>query len=115
MRTVQASRLWTWRAPAVEMVALLIELQDPRRRRIADPDEAVLIDEVIHHQGSLAGGPMRRTQRPDVEELAVLVEHLHALMPAINDEELPVGADRDAVDGVELVRSRVLRVFRLLA
>ena len=100
------------RAPAVQKVAVEIELQHPARRRVADPDEALVVDEVIDHQRALAGRPVRRSQRPHVEELAVLVEHLHPLVAAIDDEQPAVGADGDAVDGVELVRARVLRILR---
>ena len=48
-----------------------IELEDSIRGRVAHPDEPVLVDEVIHHQRGLARRPMRRAQRPHVEELAV--------------------------------------------
>ena len=43
MRAPQASGLRPGRAPAVEEVALLIELENAARSRLSDPDEAVLI------------------------------------------------------------------------
>ena len=110
VRAPEASRLRARRAPAVEEVALLIELEDSGRRRVAHPDESLVVDEVVDHQRVLARRPVGRTQRPHVEELAVLVEHLHARVSTVDDEELAVGADRDAVDGVPLVGARVLRI-----
>src|SRR5262249_8608028 len=50
VRAVETSGLPARRAPAVEEVAVQIELEYAARRRIADPDEPVLIDEVIHHE-----------------------------------------------------------------
>src|SRR4029077_18598212 len=45
-------------------------------------------------------------------ELPVLVEHLEAPVSAVDDEEAAVVADLDAVDRVELIRPRVLRILR---
>ena len=81
-------------------------------QRVAGPDEAFVVDEVIDDERRLARRPVRRAQRPHVEELAVDVEHLHALMAAVDDEQPPVGADRDAVHGVELVRPGIRGILR---
>src|SRR5688572_20704310 len=99
MGATQSSGLPAGRAPTVKKVPLLIELENPARARFSNPDGAVLIDEVVDGQRFLTGWPVRRTDRPHVEELAVLVEHLHPLVAdtAIDDEHLPIGADRDAV------------------
>ena len=106
MRATEPARLPARRAPAIEEVAVEIELQDAVRERVAGPDEALVVDEVIRHERALARGPVRRAQRPHVEEVAVVVEHLHSLVAAIDDEQALVGADRDAVHGIELVRAR---------
>jgi hypothetical protein len=92
VRAAEPTRLSSWSAPAIEIVAVQIEPEDSIRGGVPYPDEPVLVNEVIHHECGLAGRPVRRTQRPHVEELAVLVEHLHPLMPTIDDEEPAVGA-----------------------
>ena len=112
MRAGETPRLTARRAPAVEKVAVEIELQEAVRERVAGPDEAFVVDEVIRHERALARGPVRRAQRPQVEEVAVGVEHLHALVAAIDDEQALVRADRDAVHGVELVRAGIRGIFR---
>src|SRR5215208_6311467 len=103
VRATKPSGLRAGRAPAIQEVPLLIELENPAGSRLAHPDEAVLIDEMVDGQGFLTGWPVRRSNRPHVQELAVLVEHLHPLVvaAAIDDEHFAIGADRDAVHGVE--------------
>src|SRR6185503_13263380 len=112
VRAAEPPGLSARRAPAVQEIAVEIELQDAIRERIAGPDESLVVDEVIRDQRALARGPVRRAQRPHVEEIAVGVEHLHALVPAIDDEQPLILADRDAVHRVELVRARVSGVLR---
>src|SRR5205814_9155703 len=90
--------------PAVQKISVEIELEDPTRGRIADPDEAFVIDEVVHHECGLTGGPVRRPQRPHIEELPVLVEDLHPCTSAVDDGKPAVGADCDDVDRILLVR-----------
>ena len=48
--------------------------------------------------------------RPDREELAVLVEDLHAAVLAIGNVDAAVPADADAVDREKLERSRLGRI-----
>jgi hypothetical protein len=46
-------------APAVQEIPVQIELEDPTRGRIANPDKTFVIDEVIHHQRRLIRRPVR--------------------------------------------------------
>jgi hypothetical protein len=42
-KTVQPAGLRTWSAPAIEEVSVQIELEDPARGRIANPDKPFVI------------------------------------------------------------------------
>src|SRR5262249_49503674 len=115
VEAAEPSRLRPGRAPAIEEIPVEIELEDSIRAAVAGPDEALVVDEVIRHERRLTRGPMRRAQRPHRDEFAVGVEHLHALVAAVDDEQAPVLGYSDAVDSVELVRSGMLRVLWRLA
>ena len=80
-----------------------VVLDQPVRRPVRHPDVIVLRDDVGQNRRVVAG-------RPHLQELAVLVEDLHAVVLAIGDEEPPVAADPDAVHGPELVRTRLVRI-----
>src|SRR5688572_10777845 len=117
VRASKPAGLPSRRAPAVQEVPLLIELEHAAGTRLSHPDVPVLIDEVIDGQRLLAGGPVRRAKGPHVQERAVFVEDLHPLVTCapIDDEHLAIGADGHAMDRVEFVRPRVLRILRRAA
>src|SRR5690242_247330 len=60
VRAAEPSGLSARRAPAVQEIAVEVELQDAIRERIAGPDESLVVDEVIRDQRALARGPVRR-------------------------------------------------------
>src|SRR5262249_24250825 len=105
VRSVQLTRLPAGPAPPVEIFAIQVVLQHPIGPAVRDPQELIGRDDVRVRRRANA-------RRPHVEEVAVLVESLDAPMAPINDEQPSVLADLNAVDGVELARSRILRILR---
>src|SRR5687767_11130304 len=98
VRALELSRQSTGPAPAIQIVAVQIVLEDAMRAAVGHPKELVGADEVRIRQRSHTGGE-------HVQELAVLVEDLEAAMCAVDHEQPAVITDGDAVNGVELVGS----------
>src|SRR5688572_22264996 len=105
MRSVELSGLPAQATPPVQELAGEVVLEYAHRAAIRDPQHLIGGNQVRVRRRAHAGGE-------HVEELTFGIEHLEAAMTAIDDEQAAVLADLDAVHGVELVRSRLARVFR---
>src|SRR5688572_9141156 len=64
VRAAEPPRLRAAGAPAIEEVAVEIELQHTERLAVAGPDEPFVVDEVIDDECRGVRRPVRRAQRP---------------------------------------------------
>ena len=89
MNAPQAAGELPVRAPGVLKVAGLVELQKLVQCAVHHPDVLLIRGDV--------NVPGIANVRPLVEELAVLVEDLHAAVPTVGDVQPPVIVDRHGV------------------
>src|SRR6188474_1443908 len=93
MRLPELPRLHAPRAPEIETLAVLVELQQPRVGAIDYPHVAVFAEEDVVWLAQVW---------PDVERFACLIEDLDAPIRAIGDVDASVLADGNAVDAAQL-------------
>src|SRR5262245_47874250 len=108
MGTVELTVLAHRTRPVVQIVTVQVVLHNSVCAAISDPKELIGRNQMCIWRRS-------DSRVPHVEELSVLIENLNSSVATIDDEQPPIIADLNTMNGIEFVWTRILGIFRRAA